>query len=154
MRGYHRWAMDPPASVDVPLQGVNVVHIELEDGATMSASTAEFEPTEHGLLIGLLLIPWHRVRRYSWSLAPRDFMADADGHARARVRLAVHGEDEIVVLAERFETGSWTVNVVVDEFMDAETGLVHRQRLFVPWHMVREYERMPLTLEAPPRPDA
>ena len=136
------------------MQGATVVRIELEDGGAMTASTAEFEPTEHGLLIGLLLIPWHRVRRYAWALAPRDYMADADGHARARVRLAVSGEDEIFVLAERFETGSWTVNIVLDDYVDVDTGLVYRQRLFIPWHRIREYERMPLTLEAPPRPDA
>lgn len=148
--------MDPPGTrgaVDVPVQGATVVRIEMEDGGSMTASTAEFEPTEHGLLVGLLLIPWHRVRRYSWGLSPRDYMADADGHARAKVRLAIHGEDEVVVPAERFETGSWTVNVVVDDFVDAQTGLVHRHRLFIPWHRVLEYERMPMTLDAPPRPD-
>jgi len=145
--------MDPPV-VDAPVQGVSVVRIDLEDGGTMTSSTAEFEPTPNGLLVGLLLLPWHRIRKYSWTLSPRDYSAEADGHARARVRLAIAGEDELVVLAERFETGSWTVNVVLDDFVDADTGLVHRIRVFVPWHRVREYERMPITLDAPPRPDA
>ena len=146
--------MDPPVTVDVPVQAVGIVRIDLEDGGAMTASTAEFEPTEHGLLIGLLLIPWHRVRRYAWTLSPRDYVSETNGHARAKVRLSLHGQDELVVLAERFETGSWTVSVVMDDFVDAETGLVHRTRLFVPWHRVIEYERMPITLEAPPRPDA
>jgi hypothetical protein len=146
--------MDPPVTVDVPAQAVTVVRIELEDGATMTASSAEFEPTEHGLLIGLLLIPWHRVRRYAWALSPRDYATDGDTHARAKVRVAIHGEDEMVVAAERFETGTWTVSLVIDDFVDVETGTVHRRRLFIPWHRVLEYERMPMTLEAPPRPDA
>lgn len=127
------------------------ISIRLTDGTEISSPTGDFEPVEHGVQVGRLLIPWHRVLAYSWPLATEDFAEEKAGHVRARVRLMVDGE-EIVVPADRFETGPWTVTVIVDDVVDAEDSSVVRRKLFVPWAHVDEFERMPID-EAPPRVD-
>lgn len=127
------------------------IEVVLIDGGTRTCPTGEFEPTEHGALLGRLLIPWHRVRYYAWPLPPTDVGAEDGlrGHARVRLRLA-DGEEHVIA-ADMFETGPWTVTAILDEVADAETGEVYRRRVIVPWHGVAEVER--LGIGGPERPD-
>lgn len=127
------------------------ITVQLTDGSEISSPTGDFEPVEHGVQMGRLLIPWHRVRRYSWSIAAGDFAEEREGHVRARVRLVIDGEEHVVP-ADRFETGPWTVTVVVDDVVDTDNGSISRTKLFVPWAHVDEFERMPID-ETPPRVD-
>lgn len=134
---------------DPGLRGASIASIELGDGTFVESPMSELEPTEHGVLAGRTLIPWHRVARYSWPLAPQDFATDV-GRARVRLRLA---DAEHVVAADRFETGPWTVTLVVDGTVDETTGEMHRRKLSVPWHAVLEVERLPSDEGSPERPD-
>ena len=154
--------------IDTTLAVVDTVHIELEDEVTLDVPTSEFEATERGLSIGLRFLPWHRVRRYGWAIAASAEVTDADPADRPgpRVRIVFEngspGGEEHVVSAERFEAGSWMVSVLLDDVVHPETARADRRRVFVPWHGVREYERIPAPERtrdpdpawAPPRPDA
>jgi hypothetical protein len=143
--------VNPRIEADITLLAADAITVELSDGQEIRTPTGDFEPVEHGVQIGRKLIPWHRVVRYSWPLASGDFAEEKAGHVRARVRLVVHGQEHVVP-ADRFETGPWTVTVIVDEVVDADSGTVSRTKLFVPWAHVDEYERMPVD-DTPPRVD-
>lgn len=118
------------------------IEVVLMDGGRRTCPSGLFEPTEHGALLGRLLIPWHRVRYYSWPLPGADVsdVDDAGGHARVRMVLA-DGEEHVIA-ADKFETGPWTVTAILDELADTSTGQMLRRRVIVPWHGVAEVERM------------
>jgi hypothetical protein len=129
--------------------------------------TAEFEATDRGLAVGLRFLPWHRVRRYGWAI---DASGETDDGSIAnvgpRVRVVFDDDsdagEEHTIGSDRFEAGPWSVNVLLDELVDATIGRARRRRVYVPWHRVREYERIPVTergrasadVVSPPRPDA
>jgi hypothetical protein len=154
--------------IDITLAAVDTVHIELEDGGALDVPTSEFEATERGLSVGLRFLPWHRVRRYGWALASSVEVADADPADRLGPRVRIVFDDdspageEHVVSADRFEAGPWMVSVLLDDVVHAEAARADRRRVFVPWHRVREYERIPAPertrdldgVWAPPRPDS
>jgi hypothetical protein len=135
--------------IDTTLAVVESVHIELEDDASLDVPTSEFEATERGLAIGLRFLPWHRVRRYGWALPASADLPDADpaGRPGPRVRIVLDdgspGGEEHVVSAERFEAGPWMVSVLLDDVVHADAARADRRRVFVPWHRVMEYERIP-----------
>ena len=128
-----------------------LIEVILMDGTTRSCETGEFEPTEHGALLGRLLIPWHRVRYYAWPLPPSDVAHEDESRVRARVRLVLADGEEHVVAADKFETGPWTVTAILDDVADAASGSMYRRRVIVPWHGVAEVER--LGVGQPERPD-
>ena len=160
--------IDVANGIDATLAVVDTVHIELEDDATLDVPTSEFEATERGLAVGLRFVPWHRVRRYGWALPVSVDVADPDPSDRPGPRVRVvfddgsPGGEDHVVSAERFEAGPWMVSVLIDDVVHADAARADRKRVFVPWHRVREYERIPApersrVLEgawSPPRPDA
>lgn len=127
------------------------IEVVLMDGSRRTCETGEFEPTEHGALLGRLLIPWHRVRYYAWPLPPADVAHEDEERVRARVRLVLTDGEEHVVAADKFETGPWTVTAILDDVADTATGAMYRRRVIVPWHGVAEVER--LGVGEPPRPD-
>jgi hypothetical protein len=66
------------------------------------------------------------------------------------------GTDEgerIVVRADRFDAGTWTADFLVERTLDIEGGIVHLTKIHVPWNRVLEYERLPVRVEVPSRPD-
>jgi hypothetical protein len=141
--------------LDAPRGGVEVVEV----------ASGLFEPAEHGIVVGRVFIPWHRVRRYSWDLGTHQTEIVGERSSLARVRVVLddgspQGETHVVP-GDRFETGPYVVTVVLDDRVDVNDGLVTRRKLCVPWHHVIEFERLRVNVAAvmheeelvPERPD-
>jgi hypothetical protein len=115
---------------------------------------SDFEQSAHGALLGRLTIPWERLERVSWDLPPRE---PDDEEPAARVRVVIDdGTDagqEITVASERFEVIDWAVGMLIDHRADATLGMIEQRRILVPWHAVREYERLTAGRFAPTRSD-
>jgi len=130
------------------------------DRATAECALVDFEQSEHGAVLGRRMIPWHRIERVSWGLPPKE--PDLE-EAAAKVRVLIddgtaEGE-EIVVSSDRFEVIPWAIGLLVDDRHDAMLGTIEQRRMLVPWHAVREYERVAVGADArdqllPSRPDA
>jgi hypothetical protein len=64
--------------------------------------------------------------------------------------------EEHIVSADGFETGAFALTMLLEDA--AGDGTVTVRRIGIPWHHVREYERIPadatLDADAPDRPDA
>jgi len=141
----------------------NVFRIHLADPGdretVVEVPTEGLEPTERGIVIdGALVIPWHRVIRYS-----RETTQEVERlrqHAEVRVWLD-DGTDEgetLTVRADRFEVGPYTVDMVIERALNVEIGLFHVTKIYVPWDRVLEFERLPMptqpaAAEVPTRPD-
>jgi hypothetical protein len=118
----------------------------------------EFETTERGAFLGTLFVPWHRIIRYDWEL--RQEFETTIGEAPSRARIRVRFDDgspqgqTIVVPADQFESGPWTVSLLVDRHVEPEQGVLVVDKVFVPWSRVVEYERLPMQPKVTPaRPD-
>jgi hypothetical protein len=136
--------VDHRSLADITIRGANAIRVELVDGRTLECEPGDLEPTEHGLLVDRLFLPWDRVARYAWALAPRDFAPETSGSVRVHVRLKLVDGDEHLVPADRFETGPWFVSAILDDVVDTESVSVLRSKHFFPWHSVDEYERVPI----------
>jgi uncharacterized protein (UPF0248 family) len=115
----------------------------------------DFETMERGIALGsTTVVPWHRVIRYTREVRQP---VDETFLSRAEIRAWLDdGSDEgerILVRADRFESGSWTADFLVERTLDIEGGMVHLTKLHVPWSRVLEYERLPVRVEVPVRPD-
>ena len=156
--------MDPVRTLDTGIaSGVVTVLVDEPGGgsSTIQTPAADFEAAERGVAIGRRFIPWHRVRRYEWDLPPKEFAEEY--RVSARVRLVVDGvngnAEEHLVSADGFETGAFSVTMLLEDLVDTGSGTVMVRRVGIPWHHVREYERIPADAQtdrmAPPgRPDA
>lgn len=136
---------------------VTVVLVE-PDGSTSNVVTGaeDFEPGERGVSIGRRFVPWYRVDRFWWDLAPK--AAAPEERAGPRVRLVLEdGSPEGQVLSvptELFEVGQGAVTVVLQTPMPDDPRTVSVRRLGIPWHRLREYERIaagPEDLSVPDR---
>ena len=111
---------------------------------TDTCPLADFEQGEHGATLGRKTVPWQRIERVAWELPPRE--PDGEEPATAKVRVladdGTSGGEEIVVPSDRFELSAWGVGVLVDDRADAGLGTIHQRRMVIPWHAVREYERV------------
>ncbi|MDP9300462.1 MAG: hypothetical protein M3P43_06165 [Actinomycetota bacterium] len=130
-------------------------------GTTIQTPAADFEAAERGVAIGRRFIPWHRVRRYEWDLPPKEFGEEHRVSARVRLVLDdVNGAaEEHFVSADGFEAGAFAVTMLIEDVVDTAGGTIMVRRVGIPWHHVREYERIPADARtegnAPPeRPDA
>ena len=145
------------------------VHVQLSDEDPIVVPSSEFEAGEHGVTTGLRLIPWHRVVRY-WLDLPQAGEADQD-RARPTVRLELDGgsgaSQRLVVDADRFEVGPWTVSYLdpAPDRVEPDRGLAIFRMVHIPWARVREFERVrvnaseggffePAVGRMPERPDA
>ena len=153
--------MDPVRTLDTGIaSGLVTVLVDELGGGSSSIKTpaADFEAAERGVAIGRRFIPWHRVRRYEWDLPPKEF--GEEHRVSATVRLVVDDAngvpEEHVVSADGFETGAFAVTMLLEDA--AGGGTVTVRRVGIPWHHVREYERIPADAapdgDAPKRPDA
>ena len=153
--------MDPVRTLDTGIaSGLVTVLVDELGGGSSSIQTpaADFEAAERGVAIGRRFIPWHRVRRYEWDLPPKEF--GEEQRVSARVRLVVDDAngvpEEHLVSADGFETGAFAVTMLLEEVSGG--GTVSVRRVGIPWHHVREYERIPADAvpegDAPERPDA
>jgi hypothetical protein len=120
----------------------------------VTCALSDFEQSAHGAVLDRVMIPWQRLERVSWDLPPRE----PDGEEPpARVRVLIEdGTDagqEIVVPSERFEVIDWAVGMLIDHRADATLGTIEQRRILVPWHAVREYERLTAGRVAPASSD-
>lgn len=121
----------------------------------LDVRTEDFEVMERGISLGATtIVPWHRVIRYTREITQTiddAFLTHAEIHAWLD-----DGSDEgerIVVRADRFDAGTWTADFLVERTLDIEGGIVHLTKIHVPWDRVLEYERLPVRVEVPSRPD-
>jgi uncharacterized protein (UPF0248 family) len=140
----------------------NVYRISLADPGgrvrTLDVPSDAFETTEHGLVLGSTVVPWHRVLRYSREVTQQ---IDPSFRRHAEIRLWVDdgtAEGEVLnVRADRFDQTTYTVDIAVERALNVEAGLFHLVKLSIPWHRVLEYERLPIAAEVavpmPARPD-
>ncbi len=140
--------MDPVRTLDTGIaSGVVTVLVDEPGGgsSTIQTPAAEFEAADRGVAIGRRFIPWHRVRRYEWDLPPKEFAEEHRVSARVRLVLDdVNGTaEEHLVSADGFETGAFAVTMLLDDVVDTDYGTVMVRRVGIPWHHVREYERIP-----------
>jgi uncharacterized protein (UPF0248 family) len=143
--------------MSAPNGNVYRVHLADPGGRTseLDVPVEDFETSERGIVFsGRTTIPWHRVLRYTRELTqPID---DAfRTHAEMRVWID-DGTDEgetITLRADRFEQSAQTVDLVVERALNVEAGIFHLTKIFVPWSRVLEYERLPVPVEVPGRPD-
>jgi len=133
------------------------VHLADPGGRTsvLDVPVEAFETMERGVTLGSrTVVPWHRVIRYT-----REVMQPIDDTflTRAEIRAWLDdGSDDgerILVNADRFDAGSWTADFLVERTLDIEAGIVHLTKIHVPWNRVLEYERLPVRVEVPSRPD-
>jgi hypothetical protein len=136
----------------------NVYRIELAGPGgrvrTLEVPTDAFETTDHGLVLGSTVVPWHRVLRYSREVTQQ---IDPSFRRHAEIRLWVDdgtSEGEVMsIRADRFDQTPYTVDVAVERALNVEAGLFHLIKLSIPWGRVLEYERLP-AVEAAPEPAA
>jgi uncharacterized protein (UPF0248 family) len=143
--------------MSAPTGNVFRVHLADPGGRTrvMDVPTEEFEPTAHGILLsGCTVIPWHRVIRCT-----RETTQEVDPSFRRQAEMRVwvddgtEGGETLKVRADRFEQGQWTVDLIVERALNVEAGIFHVTKIHVPWSRVLEYERLPVPVDVPSRPD-
>jgi uncharacterized protein (UPF0248 family) len=137
----------------------NLYRVHLADpggrSTVLEVPSEAFESMERGITLGrTTIVPWHRVIRYTREITQA---IDDAFMTRAEIRAWLDdGSDDgerIVVRADRFDAGTWTADFLVERTLDIEGGVVHLTRIHVPWNRVLEYERLPVRVEAPSRPD-
>lgn len=137
----------------------NIYRVHLADpggrSSMLDVPTEDFESTERGIALGsTTVVPWHRVIRYTREVVQA---VDDTFLTRAEIRAWLDdGSDEgerILVRADRFDAGAWTADFLVERTLDIEAGMVHLTKIHVPWGRVLEYERLPVRVEVPSRPD-
>jgi hypothetical protein len=151
------------ASLDQVRNATSSLRVTTEDpdgGAPLVRDVASdaFETTERGVFMGPLFVPWHRVIRYHRELRQEFVTAVGEAPSKARIRIRVDdgspSGNTIVVAADRFEGGPWTISMLVDRHVEPEQGVLVVDKVFIPWSRVIEYERLPIGRTAPPaRPD-
>jgi uncharacterized protein (UPF0248 family) len=143
--------------MSAPDQSVYRVHLADPGGRTsvLDVPTEDFESMERGISLGTTtIVPWHRVIRYT-----REVVQAIDDAFLTRTEIHAwldDGSDEgerIVVRADRFDAGTLTADFLVERTLDIEGGIVHLTKIHVPWNRVLEYERLPVRVEVPSRPD-
>ena len=134
------------------------VHLLDPDGhvTVHEVQTSEFETTDRGIaMYGTTIVPWHRVLRYTRDVEQP--LSDLGLSTRAEVRVWVDdgsptGETHLV-RADRFDTGPWTAEFLVEVLVDVEHAVVRLRKIFVPWSRVLEYERLLRPADVPGRVD-
>jgi len=136
--------------------------------------SGRFEASDRGVQIDQLFVPWNRVVDYDWIVRQEAMTDRTTDAAKLRVRVVIddgtpEGETHDIP-ADRFETSASTLTMLIDRHVEAQSGDLVIQKLFVPWHRVVSYERYasvagqepevvtlpeaaPPTTEAPARPD-
>jgi uncharacterized protein (UPF0248 family) len=137
----------------------NVYRVQLTDpgGRTteLDVPAEDFEATERGIVLsGRTTIPWHRVVRYT-----REMTSPIDDAFRTHTEVRVWIDDgtpegeTIHLRADRFEQSEFTVDLAVERALNVEAGIFHLTKIYVPWSRVLEFERMPVPVDMPGRPD-
>jgi hypothetical protein len=102
-----------------------VVRVILQgpDGVSeREVASADFEPSERGLGMGPVLVPWARVFRYDL-VVRQAFVPDAEEGGSRAVQRVIYEDEEglqrrIEVPFDRFESGPWSVTMVAEREID------------------------------------
>jgi uncharacterized protein (UPF0248 family) len=143
--------------MSVPNGNVYRLHLADPGGRTseLDVPVEDFETSERGIVLdGRTTIPWHRVLRYT-----RELTQPIDDAFRTHAEMRVWIDDgspegeTISLRADRFEQSAQTVDLVVERAVNVEAGIFHLTKIHVPWNRVFEYERLPVPVDVPSRPD-
>ena len=142
--------------MSAPNGNIYRVHLADPGGRTteLDVPVEDFEATERGIVLGGTTVPWHRVLRYT-----RELTQPIDDAFRTHTEMRVWIDDgtaegeTIHLRADRFEQSAYTVDLVVERALNVEAGIFHLTKIHVPWNRVLEYERGPVPVEVPVRPD-
>src|SRR5437870_2340158 len=124
------------------------VRVRRSDGSGVDVRevhASEFEASENGVTLERLFVPWRRIESYGSEVRT---LADGarESHARVSVRLVVDdgspGGKTYTVTADRFETGPWSITLVLDRRAEPDRGELVTERLVFPWNRVIEFERL------------
>jgi hypothetical protein len=140
----------------VPNGNVYKVHLADPGGriTVLDVPTEDFEATERGVALRNTIVPWHRVIRYTREItAPVDEALRSHAEMRLWVDDGTADGETLTIRADRFETGAWTVDVLLERALLVEAGVYQLTKLHIPWGRVLEYERMPMAARVPSRPD-
>lgn len=125
--------------VRVQLRGPNGVEVR-------ECPAPEFEPSDRGVAMGAVFIPWARIYRYD-TIVEQGFIPE--GHeAETRTLQRVVFEDEsgvartIEVPLDRYETGPWNLTLVIERTVDRQRGRLSIRKVCIPWGRVIESERV------------
>lgn len=126
-----------------------IVRVVLQgpDGITQrEVPSADLEPSERGLALGPVVVPWARVFRYDL-IVRQAFVPDAeDESSRAVQRVMYEDEDgrqqTLEVPFDRFEAGPWSVTIVAEREVHAARQELHIRKTSIPWHRIIETERL------------
>src|SRR5918996_3969736 len=108
--------------------------------------SADFEPSERGLAMGPLLVPWARVFRYDL-MVQQPFVPEAEDEGSRAMQRVVYDDEAgrqqtIEVPYDRFESGPWSVTMVVEREVHADRGELWIRKISIPWHRIIETERI------------
>jgi uncharacterized protein (UPF0248 family) len=137
----------------------SVYHVHLADPgrrvSVIDVPTDSFETSERGIVLGgRTTIPWHRVLRYTREITqPIDDAFRTHAEMRVWVDDGTEEGETINLRADRFEQSAFTVDLVVERALNVEAGIFHLTKIHVPWDRVLEYERLPVPVDVPGRPD-
>ena len=143
--------------MSAPNGSVYRVHLADPGGRTteLDVPTEDFEATERGIVLGgSTTIPWHRVLRYT-----REITQSIDHAFQTHTEMRVWIDDgsnegeTIQLRGDRFEQSAYTVDLLVERALNVEAGIFHLTKIYVPWNRVLEFERGPVPVEVPVRPD-
>jgi uncharacterized protein (UPF0248 family) len=113
--------------------------------------TDSFETTERGIVAGAtMVIPWHRVLRYTREVVRPLEESGLPTHTEIHAWVDDGSEsgERLRVRTDRFETGPWTADLLVERVVNVETATIHLTKVHVPWGRVYEYERTFLPADA------
>ena len=107
---------------------------------------SELEPSEHGITMKRVFVPWHRIEEYGWEVRRPPDAEVGSSRSRASVRVVIDdGSREGATYSlpsDRFEIGPWSVSFLLDRRIEPDEGVLVSDRLVFPWHRVLEYERI------------
>ena len=133
------------------------VHLADPGGRTteLGVPAEDFEATERGIVLGgRTTIPWHRVLRYTREMTqPIDDAFRTHSEMRVWVDDGTEEGETILLRADRFEQSAFTVDLVVERALNVEAGIFHLTKIHLPWDRVLEFERLPVPVDVPGRPD-
>lgn len=140
-----------------------VVRVQMRgpDGVEVrECPAAEFEPSDRGVTMGAIFVPWQRIYRYD-TIVEQGFIPE--GHeTETRTLQRVVFEDEggvarsVEVPLDRYETGPWHLTIVIERKVDRQRGSLSIRKVCIPWGRVIETERVftvPDAQEVPEPPD-
>lgn len=136
--------------VRVQMRGPNGVEVR-------ECPAPEFEPSDRGVALGAVFVPWARIYRYD-TIVEQGFIPEGQ-ETETRTLQRVVFEDEsgiartIEVPLDRYESGPWNLTLVIERKVDRQRGRLSIRKVCIPWGRVIETERVFTVPDAQPSAD-